>query len=54
VVLGNDDEEEEYNEICQGLKQCLSTFPMLQPFNTIPHAVVMPNHKIIFIATFTS
>ena len=24
---------------------------MLQPFNTAPHVVVTPNHKIIFVAT---
>ena len=31
------------------LKQWFSAFPMLRPFNTVPHVVVTPNHKIIFI-----
>lgn len=33
-----------------GLDQWVSTFLMLTPFNTLPHVVVTPNHKIIFIA----
>jgi hypothetical protein len=33
------------------LVQWFSTFLMLWPFNTVPHVVVTPNHKIIFIAT---
>ena len=28
-----------------------STFRMLRPFNTVPHVVVTPNHKINFLAT---
>lgn len=31
------------------LKQLFSTFLRLRPFNTVPHGVVSPNHKIIFI-----
>ena len=30
------------------LKQLFSPFLMLQPFNTVPHAMVTPNPKIIF------
>jgi hypothetical protein len=33
------------------LEQWFSTFLMLLPFNTVPHVVLIPNHKIIFIAT---
>lgn len=34
------------------LGQWFSTLLMLQPFNTVPHAVVIPpHHKIIFVAT---
>jgi hypothetical protein len=33
------------------LSQWFSTFLMLQPSNTVPHAVVTPNHKNIFLAT---
>jgi hypothetical protein len=29
----------------------IPAFQMLALFNTIPHVVVTPNHKIIFIAT---
>jgi hypothetical protein len=29
------------------LSHWLSTFLMLQPFNTVPHVVVTPNHIII-------
>lgn len=32
------------------LKQGLSTFLIVGSFNTFPHVVVTPNHKIIFIA----
>jgi hypothetical protein len=32
-------------------EQRLATFPMLQPFTTVPCVVVTPNHKIIFVAT---
>ena len=28
------------------LEQCFSAFVTLRPFNTIPHVVVTPNHKI--------
>ena len=28
-----------------------STLPVLQLFNTVPHVVVTPSHKVIFIAT---
>ncbi len=31
--------------------QWFSTFLMPRPFNTVPHVVVTPNHKIIFVAT---
>jgi hypothetical protein len=30
-------------------KQWFSTFLMLGPFNTAPHVVVNPNHKIILL-----
>lgn len=33
------------------LDQCLSHFLMMQHFNTVLHFVVIPNPKIIFIAT---
>ena len=33
------------------LKQCFSTFVMLQPFHTVLYVVVATNHKIIFTAT---
>jgi hypothetical protein len=33
------------------LQQWLSAFLMLEPFNTVPHALVTPNHKIIFVTT---
>jgi hypothetical protein len=33
------------------LEQWLSTFLRLRPFDTIPHSVVTPDHKSIFIAT---
>ncbi|KAE8606813.1 hypothetical protein XENTR_v10010879 [Xenopus tropicalis] len=29
------------------LEQRFSTFLMPRPFNTVPHVVVIPNHKII-------
>ena len=32
-----------------GLQQWLSTFPMLQPFNTVPCVVLTPNHKSIVL-----
>ena len=32
------------------LVQWLSTFLRLQSFNTVPHVVVTPKHKIIFVA----
>lgn len=32
------------------LEQCFSTVIMLRPFNTVPRAVVTPNHKFISIA----
>lgn len=32
-------------------KQWFSTFPILGPFNTVPHIGETPNHKIIYIAT---
>ena len=35
----------------KALEQQLPTFLMLQPFNTAPHVVVTPNHKITFVAT---
>lgn len=35
----------------QGEKEWLSTFLMLQPFNTVPHAVMTPNGNITFVAT---
>ena len=35
----------------ESLEQWFSTFLMLWPFNTVPHVVVTPNHKIIFVAT---
>ena len=31
------------------LEQWFSTFLMLQPFNTVPHVVVTPNHTIILL-----
>jgi hypothetical protein len=31
-------------------EQQLSTFLMLQPFNTVLHLVVTTNHQIIFVA----
>jgi hypothetical protein len=31
------------------LEQWLSTFLMLGPFNTVPHVVVTPKHKMISI-----
>jgi hypothetical protein len=31
-------------------KQWFSTFLRLHPFNAAPHAVVTPNHEVIFIA----
>jgi hypothetical protein len=31
--------------------QWLPTFLVLQPFNMVPHVVVTPSHKVIFIAT---
>jgi hypothetical protein len=33
------------------LEQWILTFPMLGLFNTVPHVVVTPNHKIIPIDT---
>jgi hypothetical protein len=33
------------------LYQQLSTFLMLQPFNTVPYVVVVPNYTIISTAT---
>lgn len=33
------------------LTQWFSTFLMPLPLNTVPHIVVSPNHKLIFIAT---
>jgi hypothetical protein len=33
------------------LEQQFSTFLMLQPFSTLPHVVVTPNHEIIFVAS---
>jgi hypothetical protein len=30
------------------LMQLFSAFLVLQPFNTVPHVVMTPNHKIIF------
>jgi hypothetical protein len=33
------------------LYQWSSAVLMLQPFNTVPHVVVNPNHKVIFVAT---
>ena len=33
------------------LKQCFSTFLMLQSFDNVLHVVVTPTHKIIFAAT---
>jgi hypothetical protein len=32
-------------------EQQLSAFLTLQPLNTVPHVVVTPKHKIIFVAT---
>jgi hypothetical protein len=29
----------------------LNLLPKLGPFNTVPHALVTPNHNIIFVAT---
>lgn len=34
------------------LSQWFPTFLMLRPLSTVPHVVVTPKHKIIFIATF--
>jgi hypothetical protein len=34
--------------VLYSIDQWLSTFLMLWPFNTVPHAAVTPNHKIIF------
>ena len=31
------------------MEQRLSTFPMLQPFNTVPCVVLTPNHKSIVL-----
>nr|KAF6314743.1 hypothetical protein mMyoMyo1_008546 [Myotis myotis] len=36
---------------CVVLAQWFSTFLMPRPFNAVPHVVVTPNHKIIFVAT---
>lgn len=33
------------------LQKCFSTFLILRPFNTVPHVVVTPTRKIIFVAT---
>jgi hypothetical protein len=33
------------------LTQCFSAFLMPQPFNTVPHVVVTPNHNLTFVAT---
>jgi hypothetical protein len=33
------------------LEQWLSSLLMLRSFNIVPHVVIPPNHKIIFIAT---
>ena len=33
------------------LEQWFSTFLTLRPFNTVPHAVVTPDHNMISIAT---
>jgi hypothetical protein len=33
------------------LELWFSAFPMLQPFNTVPHVGLTPSHKIIFVAT---
>jgi hypothetical protein len=33
------------------LEQWFSAFPVLQPFTTVPHVVVTPSHKMIFLAT---
>jgi hypothetical protein len=33
------------------LEQRFSPLLMLQPLNTAPHVVVIPNHKIIFVGT---
>jgi hypothetical protein len=35
----------------KSLEQWFSTFLMLQPFNTVPHAVMTPNGNITFVAT---
>ena len=34
-----------------GIAQGFSAFLMLGLFNTVPHVVVTPNHKVIFVAT---
>jgi hypothetical protein len=31
------------------IEQWFLAFPMLQPFNTVPHVVGTPNHKIILL-----
>ena len=31
------------------VEQWFSTFLILRPFNTVPHLVVTPNHKIILL-----
>lgn len=33
------------------LKQWFSPFLTLQPFNTAPHFIMIPNHTIIFLTT---
>jgi hypothetical protein len=40
-----------YWETAHPLGQWFSAFPMLRPFNTVPHVVVTPNHKMIFTST---
>jgi hypothetical protein len=35
----------------QTVRALILNFPMLQHFNTVPHVVVKPNPKIIFVAT---
>jgi hypothetical protein len=34
------------DKVWNGVYQWLSTFLMLQPFNTVPHVVVTPNQKL--------
>ena len=58
LILGQCDDElsvlrgvslPSYNLDPKCLNQWSSTFPVLWPFNTVPHVVVTPNHRVILL-----